>query len=272
MIASWILLGATLLGAADTAGDFEAFFKEFTAQRAAVKVLDATFTQTTVVPEETITTQGTLNFAQPRRFVIRTEDPKRETLLDHRRGYEYEADLQQVLIFDMDDNPEASIFFLGFDDDTAALREAYDVKLFDTPGEAQGPRGLVIRPKATDENPLFMEVSLYLREGDLLPYRIRIENDEESTVTLEISNFKVNAQEPFVAPDIQVPEGTKIIENDQVIETVGPGGKRLPDALPLSAPASTSEDLPPAAPIATSEDLPPVPAPLPQAAPVAPTP
>lgn len=253
MITSLVLMGAALLGAAEPAGDFEAFFKEFTAQRAAVKVLDATFTQTTVVPEETLTTKGTLHFAQPRRFVIRTEDPKRETLLDHRRGYEYEAELQQVLVFDMDDNPEASIFFLGFDDDTAALREAYDVKLFDTPGESQGPRGLLIRPKADDTEPLFKEVSLYLRAKDLLPYRIRIENDEESSVTLDIDNLQVNAQESPVAPDIVVPEGTKIVEHDQVIETVGPGGKHLPEALPFGVPAA------PEAPVSKSEDLPAIP-------------
>ena len=59
-----------------------------------------------------------------------------------------------------------------------------------------------------------------------------------------------------------------------VAASVGLAWTVNPGKLPLSAPASTSEDLPPAAPIATSEDLPPVPAarPLEPAAPVAPTP
>src|SRR5690606_18866990 len=128
-----LLFGAALLAAAGPAVEFEAFFREFTLQRAGVRTLDATFTQTTMLPEETLTTEGTLHFAQPRRFALRTNDPRRETLLDDRKGYEYEAELEQVLIFSIDDNPEASIFFLGFDADADALRSAYDVRLFETP-------------------------------------------------------------------------------------------------------------------------------------------
>lgn len=246
-IATLALWSAALLATPDTP-DFDAFFKEFAEKRAHVKVLEAEFTQTTILPEETLRTTGVIRFAQPRRFVIRTEEPRRETLLENRRGYEHEADLEQVLIFDIENSAEASIFFLGFDNDTAALREAYQVELFKVLDNDDGPHGLLIKPKPGDDAGLFQEVSLYLRAEDMLPYRIHIVNDAESTVILDMTEVKVNHQEVPVAPDIFVPEGTKIVQNDRVVETVGPGGKRLPEAFRVEVPVSESTPLDPVAP------------------------
>lgn len=256
-IATLALWGATL-AATPRVPDFDAFFREFAEKRAHVKVLEADFTQTTILPDETLATTGVLRFAQPRRFHIRTEEPRRETLLDHRRGYEYEADLEQVLVFDIENSAQASIFFLGFDNDTAALREAYDVHLFDVVDDDTAPRGLLIKPKPGDDDALFQEVSLYLRGEDMLPYRIRIVNDAESTVVLDLTDVRVNHMDVPTAPHLDIPEGVKIVQNDRVVETVGPGGKRLPEPVFAGAHGDAAQPVDPvespSAPDAAADD------------------
>lgn len=215
--------------------DMEKFFANFAAKRDAIQVLEAEFTQKTIYPDEILTTEGDLVFAKPRRLVFHTADPERTTLLDGKRVYEYEPEIKQATAYDIGDNPQADIFFFGFDNDISALRKSYEVAMVTLPDETRGKNGLLIKPKAENTaDSRFKEVTLYLRDEDYLPYRIRIVNDEESQVIVDFSHMTVNGKIDPARTQLSLAEGTKIIENDVPLETVASGGKRIPDPVPLA--------------------------------------
>lgn len=243
--------------AADPAPDaaFEDFFRDFAAKRDGIVALEAVFEQRTVLPDEELTTTGTLVYIKPRRIIFRTEDPERTTLVDDRKGYEYDPEIRQLQIFDIEDNPQADIFFLGFDSDTALLRQAYDVSVFTVPGETHGKHGIKIRPKSDSrEEAYFFEVNLYLRDEDYLPYRIHIQNDEESQVFIEVGALDKTVRPDPRGTQIFIAENTKVVENDRVVETVNTGGKWIPEAVLLppapETPPETATAPPPLVPAA----------------------
>lgn len=228
---AYLLAAAVAFLAAPEAGDFEAFFQEFAEKRDGIVVLEANFTQKTILPEETLETAGTLYYAQPRRVVYRTEDPLRVTLIEQDRGYEYEPDIKQLIVFDLAESPQAKILFLGFDNDTETLREGFDIELFDIEGDTRGSQGLILRPKEGVTDAEFMKVSLYLRDQDFLPYKMHIINDEESEVEITVSDFTINHTPAPERSQIALAPGTKIVENDVVIDTAGKEGMRVPEPL-----------------------------------------
>ena len=150
------------------------------------------------------------------------------TLVDDRQGYEYDSEIKQMTVFRIEDHPRANIFFLGFDDDTEALKSAYDLTLFEA-DDPRGHHGLKIKPRAdSDEEAYFIEANLYLRDEDYLPYRIHIVNDSESQLYIEVSEISPQAYQDLNSARFFVPEGVKIIENERVIETVETGGRHVP--------------------------------------------
>lgn len=227
-----LLLLLFSLAASDGDADFERFFTDFADKRDGIRAFEATYTQELNTLDDQAVTKGTIVFVQPRRIVLRYTDEGEVTvlLIDDLRGYEFEAESEaqqpQLQIFDLDDDPAASILFLGFDNDTKRLRKAWNVELFD-PGE--GNKGITLTPKDNDE-PVFEQVRLFLRPQDYLPYRIEIKNDEESSSIIKINNFKINNKQTPEKAFIDLPEGTKIIVNREFKETVGPAGKRVPEA------------------------------------------
>jgi outer membrane lipoprotein-sorting protein len=221
--------------------EFDRFFADYAQKREGIHVLEARFEQKTIYPDEILTTEGDLIYARPRRIVFRTEDPERTTLVDGQRVYEYEPEIKQAAIYDIGDNPQADIFFFGFDNDTEALRKSYDVRLVTFPDETRGSKGLLIKPKPESAaEARFVEVTLYLRDADYLPYRIRIVNDEESQVIVDITGLEVNGKIDPARTQLPLAEGTRIIDNDVPIETVGAGGKRIPE--PAAIPAANVGD------------------------------
>ncbi len=229
-----ILILASSLGAADSDA-FNAFFKEFSAKRDSIQTLEATFKQENKTPEETRLTEGSVVYVKPRRVVFRYEKPEvgATYVIDGHRAYEYIPEIEQVEIRDIGDNPQAEIFFLGFEDNADALREAYNLELFDPEGTAEAvpgaTKGLAIRPKPQEDQPVpFKEVRLYLREQDYLPVRIHVINDEDSQTVIDISGFRINQPLEPSRAQVSLPVGTKIIENDRLVETVEREGMRLP--------------------------------------------
>jgi outer membrane lipoprotein-sorting protein len=226
------LLLLSALGAAEAPDSLDEFFERYAKQRDGVRVLEARFSQKNLLPGEDISgTQGTLFYARPRRIVLRTDDPETVTLVDGDKYYEYDAEFKQLVIYSLESEATADVFFLAFDQDTASLRKNYLVDMLRR-DDPRGHDGILIRPKREEgSTPPFEEVSVFLRESDMLPYEVRIAHDADSQVFFYISEYVVNGDTAPEKSQLVLPEGTKVIENDVVIETVGTGGKRIPQAI-----------------------------------------
>lgn len=241
-----ISLGGSAFAEVKEENEFDVFFRSFKEKRDGIGSLTAHFTQRTVLPDEEISTEGTLYYSRPRRIMFKTDEPDRAILVDERRGYEYDAEIRQLTIFDIEDHPRADIFFLGFDDDTEALQRAYEVQLMIT-HDAKGMQGIKIKPRTdTDDAIYFLEVNLFLRDEDFLPYRIHIVNDIESEVFIDIDEIKPQASPDLDAARILVPSGVKIIENDAVAATVGeeqyfPAAETTPQIEEHALPAASAD-------------------------------
>lgn len=228
--------------AADAA-PIDTFFEEFRLKRDAIFTLQAAYTETTTSQDDTFEDKGTLLYLRPRRILRRTAEAT--ILIDDDRGYLYEPEIKQLQIYDIADDPEADVLFLGFDNDTESLRKTYDLSLIERGDDPRGRKGLVLRPKAEAEIGAFLEITLMLREEDYLPYWVEVIHDEESRTVYEVSGFAINQPLDPSESRIALAEGTKIIDNDIVVETVAPGGKLVPDAATLEDATLESVELPP---------------------------
>ena len=208
----------------------DAFFADFAKKRDAIHSFEARFAQKNISPEETVDSSGSIVYVKPQHIVLRYEKPDAGTtyLMHGRSAYEYQPDVKQLDVYRLGDNPQTAIFFLGFDDNTQALRDGYDVSIFDTNDKQIGSRGISLRPKEKQDSH-FREIKLYLRDSDYLPYRLHILNDDESEVETSITDFVINAKLDPGKTRVKIPEGTKVIDNDEVVETVGPNGKTVPE-------------------------------------------
>lgn len=249
------MIGAALmtLAVAITAPpSFEEFFEDFQARRQGIEVLQAFFLEENYLPGEVFASEGTVLYARPRRLVRRTESPDKTTLLvDGGQAYQYEPEVEQCVIYDLEDEPAADILFLGFDSDLAALNDAYEMSIFSVVDEAAaaiGKLGVIIRPYAEDlETAPFQEVSLYLRDADYLPWKIRVVTDAETQTIIMLKDYRINGNPDPSETQIILPEGTTLVENDKIVETVSAQGRRIPNALYFTAPpvptAAPAEDL-----------------------------
>ncbi len=237
MIGALLLCMTATLAAPD---EFDDFFKEFAAKRAGIQILEADIEERTFEFDEVNLRTGHVVFGQPRRIIFRYDNDEPTVMVDDRRVYEYDPLEEQLQIYDIDDSPESAIFFLGFDSDPGALREAYDVRLFTTKND-QGNQGIIIRPfKENMENAPFQEVSIYLRDEDFLPYMILINLDDDAKMRTEFSNFKTNQAIPPSKTQLRIPADTRIIENGEVtIHAVPPGGLLVPPT-PLDVPTDAA--------------------------------
>jgi outer membrane lipoprotein-sorting protein len=226
----------------------DAFFTEFAKKRDEIYCLEARFTQQNISPEETVDSNGAIVYVKPRHIVLRYEKPQAGVtyLMHGRSAYEYQPDIKQLDIYRLEDNPQTAIFFLGFDDNPQALREGYNVSLFETNDKPVGSKGINLRPKKAEDSH-FTEVKLFLRDVDYLPYKIEILNEDNSKVETVISDFVINGKLDSTKTQIKLPEGVKIIDDDQVVETVGAGGKMVPEenvvvVAPLAEPKPVQEN------------------------------
>ena len=232
--------------------DFDAFFNDFREKRDGIGALRAAFVQRTLLPDEVVTTEGVVYYSKPRRILFKTRSPETAIMVDGRRGYEYDAEIRQVTIFNIENNPRADIFFMGFDEDTETLRRAYDVSLMIVE-DPRGRKGIKITPRAdSEEEAYFMEVNLYLRDEDYLPYRIHIVNDAESQLFLDIEEIETSDKPDPEQARIFVPEGVVVILDDRILDRVGADGMYLPE--PELAPVIEERELPPMTPLSSDPD------------------
>ena len=241
MIGALILLSS--VAAADTS--IEEFFTAFKEKRDAIQFLEASFVQETISPEEHRRIQGMLAYVKPRRILYRYYgDPEVAYVVDDDRYYEYLSDLKQVEIFNVKDRPETEVLLLGFDNDTQRLRKDYDIAFIDAADPKQGKTAIELRPKADAEDaPAFEWIRINLRDVDLLPYRIEVKNDPETRMVFQVSRLITNDPASADKARFLAPEGTTIIDANESVETVGPGGKYLPPPMKLPAPPSAPETL-----------------------------
>ncbi len=243
----------------------DTFFEQFAQKRDTIGTFEGQFHQVIAAPEETIDANGTLVYVKPKNLLFRyTDTDENATFLIHnRRVYEYSQENKQLDIYDLDDDPQTQMFFLGFDADTETLLQAYDVSLF-APDKGVAPgasQGLMIKPKenadasAEDLNrdkqtSTFKEVKLFLRESDYLPVRIELINEDDSKTTLTVSDFKVRSKPSPDKVKVSIAEDTKVIENGRFIEKVGSDGMTIPQIAPESQePSIQATELPPPTPV-----------------------
>lgn len=224
-----------------------AFLAEFAEKRSHIQGLTARFLQENVTPDETTPSTGEIVYVKPRRILFRYADPPVAYLIDGLRVYAYDAELEQVQIYDLGDDPQAEALFMGFDSDTARLKQAYDISLSEPEKTDCGKQGLVLTPKELPEaqdsepvSPLFNKVRLTLRDEDYLPCFIHVFNDDDSEVRISVSGIVVNPALDPKQVQLAVPEGTRIVENEERVKIVGPGGLHLPEDPPVSLPPPES--------------------------------
>ena len=243
-----LFLGIAVLTAPEELSPaLDAFLDELAQRRAGIQTVRAVYQEENFLPDETFTTAGKILYIKPGRIVRHTQDPRSTILVDRRTGYLYEPDLAQLQIFQIEEDPQSDVLFFGFDEDARRLLEAYDLRLL----QRDGQRGLLITPKFNPyRDPLFEELSILFAGEYLLPASIEVVNDDGSKTVYRVSDYAVNIPLDPAESQIQLAEGTTIIENNQLREKVGSGGMQVPEPLvpgeapvagvvvPLEAPAT----------------------------------
>jgi len=230
----WVLPFLAAAGGAAANSAIDSFMDDFSARRAAVENVQAVFIQEEISPDDAVRSEGTLIFVRPRRILFRYTDPEIAYLVDGLRVYEYDAEFEQVQSFNLENDPEADALFLGFGGDPDRLREAYDLSLAPALPDACGAQVLTLSPKlavdgeAPEQASLFEKAQITLGGDDLLPCRIEIINSAESRIVITIVEYSVNKPIESGADRLELPEGTRIIEDEALTETVGSEGAVLP--------------------------------------------
>jgi outer membrane lipoprotein-sorting protein len=226
---AWVLVLTSFIGQTG-AGEVSPQLEAFAQQRDQIRTLQAHFTQQTITPDETIESSGTVVYVNPKRIIFRYDDMDMEYMIDAQNAYEYDAELEQVLIYDIAGRPEAAAFFMGFENNADELQKAYHVKVL-SPRNATTHAfalELVPRPSETEDPPLFERVLLQIRRDDYLPTEIDITNDAESNVSFHVQDFVLNETLPPKVSSLFVPAGTDVVINDDIADPVEDGGRFYP--------------------------------------------
>ncbi|HJP36575.1 MAG TPA: outer membrane lipoprotein carrier protein LolA [Gammaproteobacteria bacterium] len=218
--------------AAQTTLDLDEFFAEFAKKREGIQMLRAPFTQLSVTTDDKVTSTGHIIYARPKRIVLRYDGfedagDAMVYLTDGKVYYEYDEESRQLQSWKIEDRPGTEALFFGFSDDSARLRDAYDMFLR-PPEDGGGGVELELRPLDADSGESgFEKIVLQLRKKDLLPTKIYLVNDAESNMTIQVGVFSINRGDGSDAT-LLVPEGTEILHDDEYVETTGPEGVRVP--------------------------------------------
>lgn len=223
------LIAMAVMSAAQPLPSMDDFLTDFSAKRDKIQALRAEFRQENITADESEVVNGTIFYANPRRIIFHYAKPPLAYVFDDLHVYEYDEEAKQVLSHQLSDDPQTEALFIGFGESSKRLQEAYNTELF-RPSELEcGVIGLILRPKGNPEEAPFKEIRLFLRQEDYLPCRVQIQNDEESSVLIDIPKYDVNPAYKPENTQVKVAEGTEIFQNDQYQETAGPGGNWIPE-------------------------------------------
>ncbi|MEX2016605.1 MAG: outer membrane lipoprotein carrier protein LolA [Candidatus Hydrogenedentales bacterium] len=236
MLSALVFICAGLAQAPD---ELDKFVQSFSEKRDDIVSLRAPFTQRTVTPEEILTSHGEVVYMRPKRLLFRYTEPEQVYMLENLRAYEYDPELRQLQIFDLEEQPQTAALFLGFEEDIARLRDAYDLRLLiaadsDTPVAFE----IVPKPDDADAEAYFERVIVYLRPQDYLPEELHIINSAESQTIIRFEDYRINEQMDETDVQLYAAPGTDVIVNEEFIERVEEPGKRFPTetAKPAAAP------------------------------------
>lgn len=210
--------------------DADEVLRVLSERRESLSTMQAEFSQLTVTSDEDIASMGTLTYVKPKRIIFRYAEPPIEYMIDRNHAYEYDAELEQMLIFDIEGLPEAEAFFLGLESNIDALKESYVIKTLAPGNTERNAVAIELIPIPVDgEEPVFEKVTMQLRKEDYLPVQIDIVNSESSSVQFTIKNFKLNETLPKELSHVFVPDLTDVILNDDPFEVTGEQGAYFPD-------------------------------------------
>ena len=208
-------------------------FQSVLEQRDTIEFLSARFKQESIAPEELIESEGSLVYINPKRILFRYDDPPITYMIDAERSYEYDEEMEQLLVYDLEGGPEAEAFFLGFENNTSRVMEAYSISVVALDDPEKHAFTVVLTPKTDDEDEmLFQKAYLNIEKGSSIPNEIIIINDEENRVVFHLDQFKVNIPLPSELIQLKVPEGTEIIINDESVGQAGADGRTYPEPKP----------------------------------------
>lgn len=227
---------------AQASDELDQFVETFAEKRDNIQSLRAPFVQKTVTPEEILTSEGEVVYMRPKRLLFRYTDPEQVYMLDNLRAYEYDPELRQLQIFDLEEQPQTAALFLGFEEDIARLREAYNLRAL-VSSEDDAPAAFEIVPKDDDPDAdaYFEKVIVYLRAQDYLPEEIHIVNSADSQTIISFKDYRVNEQMDKSDVQLFAAPGTDVIVNEEYVERIEEPGKRFPVELAENAAAPGAE-------------------------------
>jgi outer membrane lipoprotein-sorting protein len=200
---------------ADTDKALDKFLEEFVAKREKLLDYSARFTQTktSTLFDEEETSNGRVFYLRPARILWDYRSPDAMQLLVKDRVLSiYIKELEQLEIHDFTREKQMRGLFLGFDESPKELKELYNIALVD-PGEGEKGKCVKLVPKTEELQSYFTSVQLWLRPEDFAIYRILITDpEEEGQTSIRLDNIRVNRKIRESVFELQVPEGTDIIE------------------------------------------------------------
>lgn len=246
MFAASILIGLSAF-AAGSDPDFEAFFEEFTAKRAEVNSLEATFKQTNINPNETYESTGAIQYAQPRQLLFSYNEPDRqEILFNADRLYEYDVELAQLVVRDIADLQEVETLFLAFENNPERLRALYKVAVAFPPEDREkgcNGRVIILTPNVEEDEPaLFQRVELFLRDEDYLPCRVYVVNDNDSEFYIDIDYGTIGGGSQDVTLNFELDKDVTIVVDERVHSVTQEPGTVVPGDIGTGAAVTGDSD------------------------------
>lgn len=217
--------------AQDEEKELKQFFERYKKSREKIHVLVAQFTQKTIYPDEIYTSLGKLIYIKPYQIIFHNEEPKKTVFISKEKIYEYEPEIKQLAIYDVDEEVHTDLFFLGFAEDIESVQKNYRITLI-VVKDKRGKHGISIKPLEESEDNPFEELILYLRDKDFLPYRIRIVTDKEVQSVVDFEQIDINKKIQLSDVQITIPPTTSIVENDRLKEKLQQE-KKFPESVQI---------------------------------------
>lgn len=198
----WVTAGVLSWSTAALAADASALLQRFVTE---TQSATGSFTQTvkSVAGEQRSLQRGTFAFQRPGKFVWNTTEPQpQQVLSDGKSLYQYDPDLEQVTIRDVNNSLGASPAQILFG--SASLSSAFQLE--NLPDE-QGRAWLRAVPRSADAG--FAHLDIGFVQGQ--PERLRILDAFGQQTDIVFTDFTPNAAVPVGQFRFDAPPGTDVV-------------------------------------------------------------